>query len=78
MGAVTIKWKQVCKPVEEKGLGIRSLMEFNGACMAFLAVEFLKGNKTWCSFTRTIFYKNDNAIQYYRCSSIWKGIKSGL
>lgn len=43
-GAVTVKWKLICKPVEE-GLGIKSLCEFNEACMSVLLVNFLQGTK---------------------------------
>lgn len=40
---VTVQWKAVCKPLEEQGLGIRSLTEFNETAMVKLAWYFIKG-----------------------------------
>lgn len=60
------------------GLGLRRLLEFNAACMAKLAVEFLNNKKDWTEFIRRRFYRRGVAISYYSSSSIWKGVKSGL
>lgn len=77
-GVYTIKLKNTCKPVKEGGIGLRSLKEFNMACMAKLATDFLKKEKTWCDLIHQRYYTGGVAINYQRCSSIWKGIKSGL
>lgn len=77
-GVATVKWKNICKPIEEKGLGIRCLVEFNDVCMAVLAVQFLKGKNTWCSWVSNRFYPKGVPIQYYKSSLVWRGIRYGL
>lgn len=64
--------------MNEKGLGTRSLKVFNCACLAKLAMEFLKNKKEWCKFLRSRFYKSSTPITYNCCSSVWSAIKWGL
>lgn len=61
-GAVVIKWWQICKPVEEGGLGVRSLWDFNIACLAKLAFELLKGKKAWAVFMKGRFFRKGEPI----------------
>lgn len=75
---VTTDWMKLCHLKEEKGLGIRCLWEFNDAAMAKLVWEFLKSKKGWSRFMKARHYRKEEPIQYYRNSSIWKGIKEGI
>lgn len=59
-------------------MGIQSLKEFNVACIAKLAMEFLRNKKDWEIFMRGRFYRKGLMITYNRSSSIWKCIKTGL
>lgn len=59
-------------------MGIRSWAKFSTACMAVLAVDLLKGRKTWCSWVKNIFYRKKSTIQYHKSSLIWRGIRHGL
>lgn len=77
-GAHTIKWKILYKHVEEGGIGLTSLKEFNNACLSKLAIDFLQNKKMWCDFVRKRYNKNGTGIKYYKGSSIWGGIKAGL
>lgn len=64
--------------MEEGGIGLRSLKEFNNSCLSKLAVDFLQNKKTWCDFVRKRYYRNGTIINYHRSSSICGGIKVGL
>lgn len=66
------------KPIDEMGLCVRNLVDFNKVFMVKLAWEFLSGKKIWAQLARAHFYKNNVLSKQAGGSSILKGVRLGL
>ncbi|CAL0332867.1 unnamed protein product [Lupinus luteus] len=73
---VTVAWKNVCLPLKEGGLGIRSIKKMNQAAMLKLTWEMLHSNQEWARFFRNRFGHTPNPSTRYFKSSIWPAIKA--
>ncbi|KAF6136894.1 hypothetical protein GIB67_018933 [Kingdonia uniflora] len=75
---VTLKWEKVCEPVNEGGLGVRSLGEVNNAMLCKLHWVFKQNTEEWAKFLKSKFSsKSGDPIRYHKPSTIWKGIQTG-
>ncbi|XP_026417176.1 uncharacterized protein LOC113312657 [Papaver somniferum] len=73
---VTLKWNKVCTPLEEGGLGIRRLEDFNRALLMKFLWKMLQSKEEWALFFLAKYTdKNGSWITYYKKSSIWPEIK---
>lgn len=73
---VTVSWCKVCSPIQEGGLGLRSIKAINNAAMLKISWEVLGSNDSWASFMRARYLKLNKPIHYHLRSSIWPGIKN--
>ncbi|CAL0303089.1 unnamed protein product [Lupinus luteus] len=71
---VTVAWKNVCLPLKEGGLGIRSIKKMNHAAMLKLTWEMLHSNQEWARFFRNRFSHTPNPSNIYFKSSNWPAI----
>lgn len=71
----TCQWKHISKPINECGLGICLLEEFNISGLYRRAWELVVGEKIWMSFVHAGFMKNNMFLNYYKLSSLWPGLK---
>lgn len=51
---VTVAWSQVCKPLVEGGLGLKSIVKLNEASMLKLMWDFVFSNSHWVVFMRAL------------------------
>ena len=51
---VTVAWSQVCKPLVEGGLGLKSIVKLNEASMLKLMWDFVFSNSHWFVFMRAL------------------------
>ena len=73
---VIVAWKTVCTPIEEGGLGIRSLSKLNEATNLKLCWEMLDSDRQWATFLRSRVLRGNKFIGYHIFSSVWSGIKA--
>lgn len=73
---VTVSWKKVCKPYEEGGLGIRSLIRLNEASNLKLCWNLANSDMPWARILRSRTFRKGSTINYHIFSSLWSGIKS--
>jgi len=73
---VTVSWHKPCKPLEEGGLGIRSLVKLNEANNLKLSWEMLNSKQPWAISLKDKVIKKRSPITYHVSSSIWSSIKS--
>jgi ribonuclease HI len=73
---VTVAWKKVCKPFDQGGLGIRSLIALNEASNLKLCWDLLQSQEHWAILLRSRVIRGDNCIHHHIFSSIWSSIKS--
>lgn len=72
----TLKWEKVCAPLEEVGLGIRSLEVIKRALLMKLVWKIQQVNEEWALFFQAKFkMKNGELISYHKQSTIWPGLK---
>lgn len=71
----TASWHKVCFPLNEGGLGLRSLKDINNAAALKLCWDFLHSNEKWACLLRARVLRNGCPILYCLGSSIWSGIK---
>ncbi|KAF6152066.1 hypothetical protein GIB67_031388 [Kingdonia uniflora] len=75
---VTLKWEKVRKPINEGGLGVRSLGEVNNVMLCKLHWVFKQRSEDWALFLKSKFStKSEGTICYHKPSTIWSGIKIG-
>lgn len=76
---VCVSWNKTTKPLEEGGLGLRSLREFNTSLIMKLAFNFLAKVDELSIFLASKYLNKDGAyIKAHRPSSIWKGIRAAI
>ena len=72
---VTVAWHKVCSPINEDGLGIRSLSKVNEDANLKLCWEMMQSNLPWAQFLRNRVLKKNVPISYHISSSIWTSVK---
>ncbi|XP_019423006.1 PREDICTED: uncharacterized protein LOC109332480 [Lupinus angustifolius] len=72
---VTVAWHKVCSPLQEGGLGLRSIKLLNKAALLKLSWEMRSSKQEWASFCRKRFGCSNSPTERYYRSSIWPGIK---
>jgi ribonuclease HI len=72
---VTVSWANVCQPISEGGLGIRSLFKLNEASNLKLCWDLFHSNEHWSNLLRSRVLRNQKIINYHIYSSIWSGLK---
>ncbi|KAL4198911.1 hypothetical protein AMTRI_Chr03g48430 [Amborella trichopoda] len=81
-GVHLIKWKTVCLPMAEGGLGVRDMADFNIAGMMKLALRILENPSSLLArFFKHQYFRNSSiweAEGRRGCSNAWKGILPGL
>lgn len=70
-----VAWKQLCKPVKEGGLGIKSLKSLSEAVLLKISFELIASNKECATFLRSKFFHHNKPVHNYVRSSLWLGIK---
>jgi ribonuclease HI len=73
---VTVSWKKVCAPLEEGGLGIRSLVSLNAASNMKTCWELIQSDEQWAIVLRSRVLRSNSCIHHHIYSSIWSGAKS--
>lgn len=71
--AVTVAWKNLCKPVIEGGLSLRSI---NSAAMLKLSWNVVVSKEDWAGLFRARFFRSGVPALTYIRSSIWPGVKN--
>ncbi|KAG2720837.1 hypothetical protein I3760_02G052600 [Carya illinoinensis] len=73
-----VSWKNICLPVEEGGLGIRSLHDVQMSLFMKFAWKLLKGNSVWAKFFLKKYVGGKHPMALYNStgSRFWKGILS--
>jgi hypothetical protein len=69
-------WHKVCTPLNDGGLGIKSLSKLNEATNLKLCWELLQSNMQWAKFLRHRVLKGSTPISYHIFSSIWSSVKN--
>jgi hypothetical protein len=72
---VTVSWHKVCSPIDEGGLGIRSLSTINKASNLKLFWELLNSDNQWANLLRSRVVRKNGYIKHHIFSSLWNGIK---
>lgn len=75
---VIVAWKKVCTPIEEGGLGIRSISMLNDATNLKLGWELMHSHNQWAQFLRRRVKRGNGFINYHIFSSLWTRIKSQI
>ncbi|GAU16832.1 hypothetical protein TSUD_367790 [Trifolium subterraneum] len=75
---VTMAWHRVYTPLNEGGLGIRSLSKLNEATNLKLCWELVQSNLQWAKFLRHRVLKGSSPISYHIFSSIWSSVKNNF
>jgi hypothetical protein len=75
---ITVSWHTVCSPINEGGLGIRSLSNLNKASNLKLFWELLNSDNQWAIFLRSRVMRGTAFIKHHIFSSLWSGIKSQI
>jgi hypothetical protein len=73
---VTVAWKFFCKPYDEGGLGIKSLITLNEASNLKLCWDFLVSQEDWAVLLRARTIRNGSSINHHIFSSLWGSMKS--
>ncbi|KAF6139539.1 hypothetical protein GIB67_015496 [Kingdonia uniflora] len=67
------------RTVSEGGLGIHCLQDINDCMLMKLDWGFLTSKDPWVVFFRSKFLmKNGQIIRYFKCSSLWSGLKKAM
>jgi hypothetical protein len=75
---VTVSWKKICVPMDEGGLGLRSLISINEAANLMLCWEFLNTDEDWAHILRSRVLRGQKANNHHIFSSLWSSIKSEM
>ncbi|GAU23976.1 hypothetical protein TSUD_327770 [Trifolium subterraneum] len=73
---VTVPCNKVCSPIDEGGLGIRSLSNLNKASNLKLFWELLNSDNQWATLLRSRVVRSNGFIKHHIYSSLRSGIKS--
>ncbi|XP_042964506.1 uncharacterized protein LOC122298703 [Carya illinoinensis] len=72
-----VAWHQMCKPVEEGGIGIRDLVEVQQSLFMKFGWKLVTGVSLWADFFREKYLRRDhvyNLMSKNKGSRFWKGI----
>ena len=73
---VLVAWKKVCRPYDQGGLGLRSILNLNSAANMKLCWNMLHSKVTWSKLLYSRVIRNCKVINYHIFSSIWSSIKN--
>jgi hypothetical protein len=73
---VTVAWKKVCRPYDQGGLGIRSLIVLNESTNLKLCWDMFTSNEHWAILLRSRVIRGVGCISHHIHSSLWSSIKS--
>jgi len=73
---VTVSWYKVCKPLNEGGLGMRSLTTLNEASNLKLGWDLINSTEPWAVSLKSRALRNDKPVTYHIYSSIWSSVKN--
>lgn len=71
---VTMAWHKLFSPIQEGGLGIRSIRGINESLMLKRCWELISIDCDWANLLRSRVCKNRTFINYNVSSSIWSGL----
>lgn len=74
----TVAWDKVCSPLQEGGLGIRSLKDLNHASVLKLCWDMIVSHKQWAQFLKARFIWIGNWCPNYIQSSLWSAFKCNI
>lgn len=69
-------WKKLCRPFDERGLGLRSLIKINEASNLKLCWNLLNYDEMWAVILRNRVLRDRRHIAHHVSSSIWSSVKS--
>ncbi|XP_059284862.1 uncharacterized protein LOC132038160 [Lycium ferocissimum] len=69
-----VAWKDVCLPIQEKGLGFKSLFDVSKALFAKLWWRFRTTSTLWANYMWNKYYKKviPNLVQWKGGTQVWK------
>lgn len=73
---VTVSWTKSCLPINQGGLGLRSLSSLNEASNLKLSWDVRISNQSWAKLLQSRCIRNMKPVSYHIFSSIWSSIKS--
>jgi ribonuclease HI len=73
---VVVSWKKLCRPYEEGGLGIRSLIKLNEASNLKNCSNLINSDEDWAIALRSRTIRDGNIINHHIFSSLWSSVKS--
>jgi hypothetical protein len=73
---VTVAWKKVCRPYDQGGLGIRSVIVLNESTNLKLCWDMFTSNEHWAILLRSRVIRGVGCISHHIHSSLWSSIKS--
>ncbi|CAJ2637186.1 unnamed protein product [Trifolium pratense] len=73
---VTVSWNKMCSPIDEGGLGIRSLSNLNKASNLKLFWELFNSDNQWANLLRSRVVRKNGFIKHHIYSSLWSGFKN--
>ncbi|XP_058746496.1 uncharacterized protein LOC131619414 [Vicia villosa] len=75
---ITVSWKDLCSPIPEGGLGIRSLIKVNETFNLKLAWDFLTSTEPWAVLLRERVLRKGSYIKHHISFSLWSSLKHDL
>lgn len=74
----TVAWHRVCTPLQDGGLGLRSISRINAVALYKLSWELASGSTQWALFLRAQFYKDLFNPRSFVKFSLWPGLRENL
>jgi mannosylglycoprotein endo-beta-mannosidase len=72
---VTISWQKMCRPLEQGGLNLRSLISLNTASNLKLCWSLFNDDSSWAKLLRDRVFRKRKTSQHHIFSSIWSSVK---
>jgi hypothetical protein len=73
---VVVSWKKMCRPYDEGGLGIRSLVKLNEASNLKMCWNLANSDENWAIALRSKTIREGKIINLHIFSSLWSSVKS--
>ncbi|XP_058770393.1 uncharacterized protein LOC131644024 [Vicia villosa] len=73
---VTVAWDKCCRPYDEGGLGIRSLVTLNEAANLKQCWDLVSSQEQWASLLRARVMRDNKPISYHIFSSLWSSMRA--
>ncbi|XP_058761813.1 uncharacterized protein LOC131635226 [Vicia villosa] len=75
---VTVAWDDCCRPFEEGGLGLRSLVKLNEAANLKLCWDLSNSKEQWACLLKARVLRDGKEISYHIFPSLWSSMRASL